>query len=214
MLAGGIIILANASLAAFLLIAVGFTVVGIVARSGLLISLAVLALSSSIGARTDYMHATYLLGIQEPTVSIVLFSLVAVGAYQASKVLPPDHERLAIIAARTAILLVNFGFWIGSLRGDNVLCKTSIDRQCGGLVIVDEVFIVLWVVALTATGFWAARNSRLWVVNVVAVFGAIPFLYPMVRAAWASAGDSLACRGAGARLGVGALALQPAALGK
>ena len=157
------------------MIAVGFTVVGIVARSGLLISLAVLALSSSIGARTDYMHATYLLGIQEPTVSIVLFSLVAVGAYQASKVLPPDHERLAIIAARTAILLVNFGFWIGSLRGDNVLWKTSIDRQCGGLVIVDEVFIVLWVVALTATGFWAARNNRLWVVNVVAVFGAIHF---------------------------------------
>jgi hypothetical protein len=128
MLAGGVIILANASVAAFLLIAVGFAAVGVIARSGLLISLAVLALSSSIGARTDYMHATYFLGIEEPTVTIVLFSLVAVGAYQASKVLAYDHERLAIIAARTAILLVNFGFWIGTLSGDDVFCKTLVLR--------------------------------------------------------------------------------------
>jgi hypothetical protein len=42
-------------------------------------------------------------------------------------------------------------------------------------VIVDSVFVVLWAIALAATGFWAARNNRPWAVNVVAVFGAIHF---------------------------------------
>ena len=77
-------------------------------------------LSSAVGARTGYLHAMYFLGIQEPTVTILLFSLIALGAYQLSRRLPADGERLALVAARTALFLVNFGFWIGSLWGDRL----------------------------------------------------------------------------------------------
>ncbi len=67
------------------------------------------------------MHAMYSLTIQEPTVTIILFSGLALAAYLVSKRLKADYERLAITAARTSILLVNFGFWIGSLWGDRLM---------------------------------------------------------------------------------------------
>jgi hypothetical protein len=105
-LGGGIVVLSDASAAAFLLIAVGFAAAGTVARSGLLVSLAVLALSSAIGARTGYEHATYFLGIEEPAITIVLFSAAALATFLLSRSLAASYERLAIIASRTSIFLV------------------------------------------------------------------------------------------------------------
>ena len=101
-LGGGVIVLTEASIAAFLAIAVGFTVAGAIAGSGLLVCLAVLALSSAIGARTGYEHATYFLGIQEPAFTIALFAALALGTFLVSKALPAAYERLAILAARPA----------------------------------------------------------------------------------------------------------------
>ena len=166
-LAGGVVVLADASVWAFLAITAGFAAAGIVARSGLLIALAVLAFSSSLGARTGYEHATYFLGIEEPTLTIVVFSIIALGTYLLSKVVPSAYERLALQAARVSILLVNFGFWIGSLWGDS-------SEQLG--IHMDEmVYVILWAAALIAIGVWAARENRRWVVNIAAVFGAIHF---------------------------------------
>ena len=167
MLGGGVIMLTLASVWAFVAIAVGFTIAGVIADSGLLIVAAVLAFSSCLGARTDYMHATYFLGIEEPTLTIVVFSAVALGAYQLSKYLPHRYERLALLAARTSILLVNLGFWIGSLWGD--------ESKEFNFVLPDTLYVVLWAVALVATGAWAAWSGRRWVVNIVAVFAAIHF---------------------------------------
>ena len=167
MLGGGVIMLTLASVWAFVAIAVGFTIAGVIADSGLLIVAAVLAFSSCLGARTDYMHATYFLGIEEPTLTIVVFSAVALGAYQLSKHLPHRYERLALLAARTSILLVNLGFWIGSLWGD--------ESKEFNFVLPDTLYVVLWAVALVATGAWAAWRGRRWVVNIVAVFAAIHF---------------------------------------
>ena len=65
------------------------------------------------------------------------------------------------------MFLVNLGFWIGSLWG-------SRDRQ-GEIIISDWVFAVLWAVALLAAGVWAWQHDRRWLVNVVAVFGAVHF---------------------------------------
>src|SRR5580704_12681027 len=118
--AGGIIAIDEGSLRALLLVTAVFTVASIAARSGLLTVAAVLALASCIGASTGYWHATYELSITEPTFTIVLFSLLAFGTYQLSKHLPPDYEGLALMAARTSVFLVNFGFWIGSLWGDSL----------------------------------------------------------------------------------------------
>lgn len=164
---GGVIVLTDASATAFLLIAAGFAVTGVIASSGLLVSLSVLALSSAIGARTGYQHATYFLGIEEPAITIMLFGAVALGTFHLSKSLPSAYERLTIVASRTSIFLVNFGFWIGSLWGDKI--------EQSGFRIPDIVFSLGWAIGLTGLAAWAVHRNRRWVVNVTAVFGAIHF---------------------------------------
>jgi iron complex transport system permease protein len=180
--AGGIIAIDDGSLRAFLLVTAVFVVASVAARSGLLMVAAVLALASCIGASTGYWHATYELSITEPTFTIVLFSLLAFGAYQVSKRLPPDYEGLALMAARTSVFLVNFGFWIGSLWGDSLSpLRSSGDAAAAAGAVAEPIvlppllFSIGWALALAGTGIWAARAGRRWAINVVAVFAAIHF---------------------------------------
>jgi len=176
MLAGGVMFLTKGSVPALFAVTAIFVVAGVVARSGLLIALAVLALSATIGARTGYMHATYFLAIRQPAMTVVLFSGLAIAAYQASKVLRAEMSRLAIVAARTALLLVNFGFWIGSLWGDRLTWfvePASTSRYAPAIPAF--VFSIGWLVAIVGAGIWAARANRPWVLNLAAVFGAIHF---------------------------------------
>ena len=180
--AGGVIAIDSGSLRAFVLVTLVFTAASIVSRSGLLMVAAVLALASCIGASTGYWHATYELSITEPTFTIVLFSLLALGAYHLSKRLTSDYERLALMAARTSVFLVNFGFWIGSLWGDRLAPIRSFGDSSAPaaatsapVVLPPLLFSIGWALALAGTGIWAARAGRRWVVNVVAVFAAIHF---------------------------------------
>ena len=139
MFGGGVIAYGAGSLASMLIVTGAFALAAIAARSSLLMALAVLAASACLGARTGYSDALYSLAIFEPTLTIVLFSALALIAYQASQRLQADYERLAITAARTSLLLINFGFWIGSLWGDPLMllrldeCQGRIvghDRDC------------------------------------------------------------------------------------
>lgn len=180
MFGGGIVWIGQGAVEAFLIVAVVFAAAGIVARSGLLVAGSVIALSSCLGARTGYLHATYFLGIEEPTLTIVLFSVVAMAAYQLSKRLRAEFEGLALVAARVAVFLVNFGFWIGSLWGDRMVWlrtwhNPTVEEFSAGRVIEDWQFAIAWALALVATGIWAVRANRRWVVTIVAVFGAIHF---------------------------------------
>ena len=152
----------------------------IAARSSLLAALAVLAASACLGARTGYSHAMYSLAIFEPTLTIVLFGALALVAYHASKRLPADYERIALTASRTSVLLVNFGFWIGSLWGDPLMLLRGLNGENVGVsnahaVVPDWVFSAGWAVALIAAGVWAASVNRRWLVNTAAAFGAIHF---------------------------------------
>jgi iron complex transport system permease protein len=181
MFGGGVIAYRPDSLAAMLIVTGAFWLAAIVARSSLLMVLAVLAASACLGAHTGYSHAMYSLTIFEPTLTVVLFSAVALIAYQASQRLPAEYERLAITAARTSLLLVNFGFWIGSLWGDPLILMRSMNAKDGPLafmskaVIPDSVFGILWAVVLLGAGIWAVQLNRRWLVNVVAVFAGIHF---------------------------------------
>jgi hypothetical protein len=184
MFSGGVIAFGAGSLASLLIVTAALAVGSIVARSSLLMVGAVLALAACLGARTGYMHASYSLAIYEPTVTIVLFGALALIAYHASKRLTADYESIAIAAARTSVLLVNFGFWIGSLWGDPLRLLRSMasgdpavlnESLARGAVIPAYVFSVLWAVALLIVGVWGAKANRRWVVNVAAVFGAIHF---------------------------------------
>ncbi|WP_439576056.1 hypothetical protein [Phreatobacter sp.] len=176
MLAAGVMFMTKGSPIALLAITAILIGGGIAAKSGLLIALAVLCLSAAIGARTSYAHATYFIGVRQPLLTVLLFSGLALAAYQASLRLAADHARLAITAARTSLLLVNLGFWIGTLWGDRLTwLSDQFDPSRYWLSVPAVVFSLVWAAALVATGLWAARANRPWVLNVVAVFGAIHF---------------------------------------
>jgi hypothetical protein len=181
MFAGGVIAYGEGSLASMLIVTVALALAAIAARSSLLIALAVLAASACLGARTGYGHATYSLAIFEPTLTIVLFSALAFVAYNLSHRLNADYERLALMASRTSVVLVNFGFWIGSLWGDPLMLLRGMSSRnayayfINDTVIPDWVFSIAWALVLIAAGAWAARANRRWLVNVAAAFGAIHF---------------------------------------
>ena len=125
----------------------------------------------------------YSLSIQEPTVTIVLFSGLALALYLVSLRVRADYERIAIAAARMSVVLVNFGFWIGSLWGDNLRLVRAVSLnddalgmvRRGGAMIPSGVFSIGWALALIAVGVWGVRSNRRWVVNVAAVFAGIHF---------------------------------------
>lgn len=181
MFCGGVIAFGEGSLAAMLIVTAVLALIAAAARSSLLTVLAVLAASACLGAKAGYAHAMYSLAIFEPTLTIVLFSALAFVAYQVSKRLPADYERIALAAARTAILLVNFGFWIGSLWGDPLFLlsrmagKARAAPRLEDVVIPHTVFSIAWAVVLIAAALWAMRINRRWLVNVAAIFGAIHF---------------------------------------
>jgi iron complex transport system permease protein len=181
---GGVLAIGKGALVAMLVVTATLAGASIVARSSLLIAAAVLALGACLGARAGYWHATYMLAIYEPLLTIVLFSLLALGTYYLSKSLAADYERVALIAARTSVFMVNFGFWIGSLWGDDLLLIRSLLRGdpsiltkyfASSQMIPPQAFVIGWAVVLLGAGIWAVRENRRWVVNIAAVFGAIHF---------------------------------------
>jgi iron complex transport system permease protein len=173
--AAGVVLEGEGSVASFLIVAAALTAGGVVAQNGLLIAGAILALASCIGVRTSYFHAGYFLGVQEPAITIVLFSLLALAAYQASKRLDAAYERLAIMAARVSVLLVNLGFWVGSLWGDRLMQLKQWGVVGADAAIGRAPFGLLWAAALIGVALWGVRANRRWVINVAAVFGAIHF---------------------------------------
>ena len=188
---GGILVLTEAKPVGFMAVTALLLLAGIWARSGLLISMATLALSPTVGAATAYTHATYSLVIEQPTVTVILFSLLAWGAYRMSLGMEPELQRLALISSRTSLLLVNFGFWVGSLWGDS-LGRGSRWEPGHSQAIPDTLFAIAWATALLATGAWAAKEDRRWVVNLVSVFGAIHFYTQYFERLGASPGSIMA----------------------
>jgi hypothetical protein len=159
----GIWILSNGDWQISLAMAIGLGVVAAAARSGLLAALAVLMLAVALGSSTAYLHASYFLGIDRPALTILVLSGLTLVLYVGSLRLPADFERLAIIAARSAILMINLAFLVGSLFGDEWL-------RLPGLL-----FSVVWAVLLIGAIVWGVAVNRSWLVNAAAVFGAIHF---------------------------------------
>ena len=171
--AGGIVASTDGGVIGFLIVTILSIVAAIFTKSALLSTMSALSLSAAVGAMTAYGHATYVLVIRQPTVTIVLFSILALAAYHLSKRLTPDYERIAIVFSRTSLFLANLGFWVGSLWGDSLWHQRNNWEFRSGAVVPDWVFVIGWAVGLIATGVWAVRANKRWVVNLVAVFGSI-----------------------------------------
>lgn len=145
----------------FLLVSIIFITAAAVIKSQLLAVLSAWAIFFSIGAMTGYFMGGYYLGVEAPTITVLLFSALALGAFYLSKNVTDGYDKLALSFSRMCLILVNFGFWVGSLWGDSDL----------GV----HVFSITWALALIAVGVWAVRTQRRFVVNTVTTFGSIHF---------------------------------------
>lgn len=101
-----------------MLIAAVLTAGAVWYRSAFLAALAVLAMGAVLGAGTVYWYASYGLIVREPTLTILAFGALAAGLYGLRGRLRAAWRPLATAAARTAVFLTQFGFWVGSLWGD------------------------------------------------------------------------------------------------
>ncbi|TMJ67413.1 MAG: hypothetical protein E6G83_07720 [Alphaproteobacteria bacterium] len=118
LLSGGVIGLFEGALVGTCFAAALLFVLAALIRSSFLMVLVPLAVAGALGSSTGYTHATYMLIVREPAITILVFSVLAAAAYLVSLQVRPVYERLALVFARMSLLLVNFGFWVGSLWGD------------------------------------------------------------------------------------------------
>jgi hypothetical protein len=186
LLAGGVIGLAEAGFAGLVFSALLFLALSVAIRSNFLMALVPLTLAGALGSSTGYQHAVYMLTVTEPSITIAFFALLAGVAYLTSRHVGQAYQQLAIIFARVSLILVNFGFWIGSLWGDYPgetwaqgedyrLWSNREAWRAALLHVPETAFIVVWAIVIIAIGAWAARTNRRWVVTTAAVFGAIEF---------------------------------------
>lgn len=165
---GGVSYLSDGSIWVSAGLTVGLAVAAALAQSGLLAALTILELAVVLGAGTAYWHASYFFGVDRPAVTIVVLAVVTLSLFFASLRLPSVYERVCIIAARTAILMINLAFLVGSLFGDSTFASQGVTLTAG-------VFTIVWALLLIGVGVWGIYANRRWVVNAAAVFGAIHF---------------------------------------
>lgn len=175
MFGGGLIAFTDGSFGGFVILTALFIAAGIAVRNSLLVVLSAFSLLAALGAMTDYSHASYFFAIDKPLFSIVTFSALGVGSYFYSLRITSEYERLLLVFARTCLFIVNMGFWVGSLWGDNLFGERDYWRASEKAFVPDLVFVVVWAIALIIVGVWAAKNNRRWALNLAAVFGAIHF---------------------------------------
>ena len=157
------------------LIALVMTAAALWFRSALLAAFAVLSLGAILGSGTGYWHASYALFVEEPTITILVFGLLALGLYRARNTLSDAWNNLVTVAARTAMFMVNFAFWVGSLWGDRIgehwfAPQRWSDRsewREAAIAIPDHVFTLGWIGALVAVIIAARRNSFLSITSIV-----------------------------------------------
>ena len=188
LLAGGVVGLVDGGFAGFAFAAALLMVLAVAIRSALLMALVPLALAAALGSSTGYFHACYMLIVTEPTVTILVFGLLAWIAYKVAQRVSAAFEGLALVFARVSLIIVNFGFWVGSLWGDypgiswrhsEIYSLASWQEQqawrAAATHVPDYVFILGWAAAIIGVGIWAAWVNRRWVVTLATTFGAIHF---------------------------------------
>ena len=164
---GGVSFLSDGNFYVNIALAVGLAVAAFAAGSGLLGALAVLQFSIALGAGTAYWHGGYFTWVEEPTLTILVLAVLCIALTYVATQLPSVYERVALIMARTGVLIINLAFLIGSIFGDELRFMDA--------TIEAWVFSVVWAVLLVGVGLWGVLSNRRWVVNAAAVFGAIHF---------------------------------------
>jgi iron complex transport system permease protein len=166
---------AEASLYPTLAIAAVLAAAAVWFRSAFLAGPAVLALGATLGSGTGYWHASYAIFVEEPTLTILLFSAVAAGLFALRGKIAKAYQSVTTIAARTAFFMVNFAFWVGSLWGDRIgehwLAPSAWSERSewreAAMEIPDTVFTLGWAAFLIATIVKARRGGFVSVASIV-----------------------------------------------
>jgi hypothetical protein len=164
---GGVSFLSDGNFYVNIALAVGLAVAAFAAGSGLLGALAILQFSIALGAGTAYWHGGYFTWVEEPTLTILVLAVLCIALTYVATQLSSVYERVALIMARTGVLIINLAFLIGSIFGDELKFMDA--------TIEAWVFSVVWALLLIGVGLWGVLSNRRWVVNAAAVFGAIHF---------------------------------------
>ena len=90
--AGGIIVLTDGHITGFATVAGLLIAGGLVARSGLLVSLSVFAILSALGGATGYEHAAYYLDIEHPLLTVLLLRFPMGGHPHPDLLTVGDHQ--------------------------------------------------------------------------------------------------------------------------
>ena len=129
LLSGGVIGALDAGFTGLAFTAILLLGLAIVIRSSLLMALVPFALAGALGSSTGYFHATYMLIVTEPTITIVFFALLAFAAYLVGIRVGPAYEGLATVCARMSLASSISGS--GSAR-----CGATIRARAGRLALV------------------------------------------------------------------------------
>lgn len=164
---GGVSYLTDGNFYVNIALAAGLALAAFAASSGLLGALAVLQFSIALGAGTAYWHGGYFTWVEEPALTILVLAVLSIALTFAATQLPSAYERVALIMARTGVLIINLAFLVGSIFGDHLAQWDA--------TIEAWLFSVVWAVLLIGVGLWGVMSNRRWVVNAAAVFGAIHF---------------------------------------
>jgi iron complex transport system permease protein len=145
-------------------------------RSGVIGAFAPLALGSWLGSGAGYWHATYSISITQPLVTIAVFSAFSAALLSLLYRLP-RHERVITVMARVSFLLANFGFWVGSLWGENFRTATvgAAVQRSGPAAIPAPDFSIGWVIALLIALAIGLRTRRRFISNSAITFLGIHF---------------------------------------
>jgi len=164
---GGISYLSDGNLYVNLGLAAGLAGAAFVGPSALLGALAILQFSVALGTGTAYWSGGYFAWVQQPALTIAVLGATAIGLTFGATRMPAPQERVALIMARTGVLVINLAFLVGSIFGDQQFdLGTDTERL---------IFSASWAVLLIGVGLWGVLSNRRWVVNAAAVFGAIHF---------------------------------------
>lgn len=171
MAAGGLHILADERFDGLLYVTLLCLTAAVLGRSSLLMAIAALSLAATLESALVHVRPMRSLMFLHPAATILVFGLLAWLSHRLSLWLEGDHKRLAIAFNRTSLLLVNLGFWLGSLAGDFWWPPEAI--WASGPLLPDWGFAIVWAIGLLATAVWAIRNGRHRLVNILAVLGTI-----------------------------------------
>ncbi len=151
----------------------------IILRSRFLAALVPLSIASLLGSSTGYWHASYGIMVREPLLTVIVFAVLSGVFFLAAYRLKAIWSQMVTVAGRVSWLVMNFGFWVGSLWGDQIgdhFIRPTPDApmenvRSAWLFIPEGAFILAWAAVSIATIIFMHRNR--FAVNASITFLAI-----------------------------------------